>query len=197
VAVVVGGKLVMVKKKVETLTAITQLLAPSPRPGESVILGDMVLGADTHQQHTVEEYAEGYAMLVVREVNGGKILCINDHFLLTGMNESDQERFSMAYTLGDPVLRGGRGRRPRMFAYTGILVDTLKDGSGIGIWRYVYENYLRASSCVNKDAIVELTFRDQYRKGYVTMCDLQYNANNPQRAGIMWTMFVIGTESGK
>ena len=184
------------KINVSELKDITEIIVPDPRP-LGTIKGSVSITADDHQQHTVEEYTVGQGLLVVREVGSeygaGKILCVTDHFLLTGMNESDQERFSMAYTIGDPVLRGGRGRRPRMFAYTAMLVDTEKDGSGIAIWQEIYENYLRASSCVNLNAIVELTFRDQYRKGFVTSCNLSYDANNPQRAGLMWTMFVIGT----
>lgn len=146
-----------------------------------------------HQQHPVVEYTEGFGLLVVKKVQTGDILCATDQFILTGMNESDQERFSMAYTIGDPVLRGGMGRRPRMYAYTGILVDTEKDNSGIAIWMTVYEQYLRSSACVNQEAIVELTFRDQFRKGFITTSNMQYDANHPQRAGLMWTMFVIGT----
>jgi hypothetical protein len=160
------------------------------------ISGEVDLVETDHQQEPVVEYTDGYGLLVVKEIgsaySSGKILCATDQFLLTGMNESDQERFSMAYTIADPVLRGGRGRRPRMYAYTGILVDTEKDGSGIAVWRWVYENYLRASSCVNLNAVIEFTFRDQYRKGFITTCNLSYDANNPQRAALMWTMFVIG-----
>lgn len=177
--------------KPKQLTSILQLTpAPTPTLEDLEILAPFV--PDDQGQHIVQEYVEGQALLVVKDIVTGEILCATDHFLLTGINESDQERFSMGYTLGDPILRGGRGRRPKMFAYTGMLVDTKKDGSAIAIWRFVYEKYLRASSCVNLSAIVELTFRDQYRKGYVTMSNLQYDANHPQRAGLMWTMFVIG-----
>jgi hypothetical protein len=188
------------KPKVETITEITQLVAP-PERETGTIEGSVPITVDTHQQHPVEEYTEGYGLIVVREIptefSSGKILCVTDHFILTGMNESDQERFSMAYTIGDPVLRGGRGRRPRMYAYTGVLVDTEEDGSGISLWRVIYEKYLRASSTVNLKAIIEFTYRDQYRKGYITGCRLNYNANQPQRAGLMWTMFVIGADRAK
>jgi hypothetical protein len=180
-----------------TLASLTDLVkggVVDPTPAQLQISAPLTV--DNHQQHIVDEYTEGYGLLVVRELTG-KILCASDHFLLAGLNESDQERFSMAYTIGDPVLRGGRGRRPRMFAYTGVLVDTEESGSGIAIWRYVYEHYLRSSSCVNREAIVEFMFRDQYRKGYVVGCNMTYDANNPQRAGIMWTMFVIGTDRAK
>lgn len=190
-------------KKPKQLTSILELTPPEEvTPGQLEILAEPT-PAD-QGQHIVQEYDQGYALLVVKKVpseatgkpswrNEGQILCVTDHFLLTGMNESDQERFSMAYTIGDPVLRGGLGRRPRMYAYSGILVDTEKDGAGIAIWREIYEKYLRASSCVNLTAIVELTFRDQYRKGFVTTCNMLYSANNPQRAGLSFVMFVVGT----
>lgn len=185
---------------INTLTSLTDLTqgGVAEPPGLTI---SAPITEDNHQQHVVKEYEEGYGLLVVREVGSaygsGKILAVNDHFLLAGINESDQERFSMAYTIGDPVLRGGRGRRPRMFAYTGLLVDTEKSGSGITIWRYVYEKYLRASSCTNINAVIEFTYRDQYRKGFIISCNLSYDANNPQRAGLMWSMFVIGTDRAK
>ena len=182
--------------KPKQLTSIIQL-APAPAPTLEDFEVLLPFVPDDQGQHIVQEYMEGYALLTVRDIVTDEILCTTDQFLLTGINESDQERFSMGYTLGDPVLRGGRGRRPKMFAYTGMLVDSEKDGSGIFIWRSVYEDYLRASSCVNLFAIIEFTFRDQYRKGYMTSCTLQYDANHPQRAGLMFTMFVIGVDRAK
>jgi len=181
-----------------TITSLLDLTKPDPRPSTPVnsLVISAPVGVDTHQQYIVDEYTDGYGLLAVREISTNKILCATDHFLLAGMNESDQERFSMAYTIGDPVVRGGRGRRPRMFAYTGVLVDTEKSGSGIAIWNSVYEEYLRASSCVNLGAVIEFSFRDQFRKGFVVGCTLTYDSNNPQRAGLMWTMFVIGTRRG-
>lgn len=177
------------------LTSLLELGPPDDRPplGTIEIAAPEFVTGD-HPFIPVEEYTEGFGVLTVRTLATDRILCTTDHFILTGMNESDQERFSMAYTIGDPVLRGGRGRRPRMFAYTGVLVDTEKDGSSIVLWRWIYERYLRASSCVNQEAIAELTYRDQYRKGFITSCNLSYDANHPRRAALMWTMFVIGVD---
>lgn len=130
------------------------------------------------------------AVLSVKD-GTGKVLCATDHFFLTQFNESDQERTATHYTSGDPSMYVGAGRNPRNFTYGGILTNTEQNGKQIAAWLFAYEHYLRGTKCVRLKATVELVFRDQYRKGYLTNCKIDHDTREPQRASFAFTMFVI------
>ena len=140
-------------------------------------------------EHVTRPYVGDFAILTVR-TESGKILFATDHFLLAMVNESDQERTSIRFSLGDPTMYAGAGRMPKLYSYTGFLIDTVTGGPMISAWRVSYDRYLRGSVCVKKHAILELQFRDRFYQGYMTSCVTSYDATRPQVASLTFTMFI-------
>jgi hypothetical protein len=141
-------------------------------------------------QEITRNYTNGFAVLVVSKLNG-EVICATDHFVINSYNESDQERTSVHYTAGDPTMYVGRGRRPMMNTYSGVLTDTDTNGKMISAWLYAYERYLRGTRCVRNQAVVEIMIRDLYRKGYLVSTKIDYSADNQNRAVFSFGMFVI------
>jgi hypothetical protein len=84
----------------------------------------------------------------------------------------------------------GAGRMPKLYSYTGFLIDTVTGGPMISAWRVAYDRYLRGSVCSKKKAILELQFRDRFYRGYMTSCTMSYDATRPQVASLTFTLFV-------
>ncbi len=147
-------------------------------------------------QEITRDYDGHFAVLKVVKITG-EILCATDHFTITSYNENDQERTSVHYTGGDPSMYVGRGRKPRINSYAGILTDTLQNGELMSAWLYTYERFLRGTRCVKSKAIVEILMRDQYRKGYIVSCKLDYDANNKNRGVFSFAMFIIDKGSAR
>lgn len=148
--------------------------------------------AETARSSISRPYADNYAVLVVKEYETGKILCASDHFILASLSEPDQERSSFRLTFGDPTLFVGAGRNPRLFAYSGFLVDSLSSGPGIAQWRKMYDEYFRGTQCAKKRAAIQLLTRDFSRKGFMMSCAIAPDATRPQIASLSFNMFVIG-----
>ena len=102
----------------------------------------------------VSEYLEVPSVLQIRK--GTTLLAATDNFILSSINETDQERMSFTHTFGDPVIFGGMGRRPRVFSYSGFLKDSIAGGKGISGWRVMYDKYLRATRCRRSGALADL-----------------------------------------
>lgn len=141
------------------------------------------------EKHVTRPYDDAFAILALRNLKGD-ILCATDHFLLSSLVEGDQERSSFRMTFGDPSLYAGAGRNPKIYSYSGFIVDTYM-GPNLSIWRKAYEKYFRGESAVKKEAYVELTTRDMYRRGYLVSYSLGLDASNPQQYPLNFSMFVI------
>jgi hypothetical protein len=141
-------------------------------------------------QIIVDDSEEEASVLSIRRPDG-EILCATDHFILTSVNEPDQEKMSFSFSLGEPVLFGGVGRRPRVFSYSGFLKDSRLAGPGISAWREIYERYLRGERCVQLGASAVLEYRDQYREGYIMSTSLAYESSRPTTATFSFNLFLI------
>ena len=141
------------------------------------------------EQPIVKEYLETPSVLSIRR--GRRIIAATDHFILGSVNESDQEKMSFVFSFGDPVLFGGMGRRPRIWTYAGFLKDSLTGGKGISGWRKMYDEYLRGTKCRRNGAIADLSFRDQWRLGYIVASNLNYEESRPRVASFSFSMFII------
>jgi hypothetical protein len=137
----------------------------------------------------VREYDGVPATLAVWGPDG--LICATDYFILVSIDESDQEKIAPVFTFGDPVLFGGTGRQPRIYSYSGVLVDSRTGGPGAAYWRAMYERYFRGSKCVEMKAVVELLFRDQWRRGYIVGTRPSLSADRPQVTQFSFVMFVI------
>lgn len=142
------------------------------------------------ESHVVNEYLDDAALLVVYDDK--KVpKCVFDHFILGSINEQDQEKSAFVFTFGDAVLFGGMERRTRLYAYSGFLVDSQKDGKCISAWRRLYDKYLRATAMAEENRYARLFYRDQVRDGYITACRMAESADRPQTAVFNFNMFVI------
>ena len=135
-------------------------------------------------------YKDRHAVLVVRTFEG-RVLCATDHFVLTMFSETDQERTAAFLTAGDPSLYVGAGIQPRLYSYGGIVGNSTVSGKGVPAWMYAYERYLRGTKCQRNRAVVELSFKDQFRMGYMVSCKLDHDAGRPQQASLMFSLFII------
>jgi len=140
------------------------------------------------ESHVIREYDGIPATLAMWGPDG--LICATDYFILTAVDQSDQEKLAMVFSFGDPILYGGTERQPRIYSYSGFLVDTQQSGSGAALWRSMYERYFRGSKCVEMKAIVELLFRDQWRRGYIVGTRPSLSADRPQMTTFSFVMFI-------
>lgn len=141
------------------------------------------------EKHVTRPYEDSFAILTLRDLQGN-VLCSTDQFILSSAVEGDQERSSFRFTLGDPSLYAGAGRNPKIYTYSGFIVDTYM-GPNLSIWRKIYDKFFRGTSAVKKKAYLELTTRDLYRRGYLLSYTLGIEASNPQLTPLNFSMFVI------
>ena len=136
-----------------------------------------------------EEYLEIPSVLQIRR--GSVTLAATDHFILSSINETDQERMAFTHTFGDRVMFGGMGRRPRVFSYSGFLKDSIAGGKGISGWRSMYNTHLRGTRCRRLGAIADLRFRDMWRVGYIVSSNMAYEETRPAVATFSFSMFIV------
>lgn len=166
--------------------------AAAQRANSEVRLANVAAKADPFpvQPHVVNEYLNDAALLVVFDEEGNPA-CVFDAFILASVNETDQEKSSFLFTFGDAALFGGMDRKPRIYAYSGFLVDSQKDGKCISVWKALYDRYLRATLVADESRYAQIFYRDQWREGYITGCRLAEAADRPQTAILTFNMFVI------
>ena len=121
----------------------------------------------------------------------GRPLCLFDHFIMLTVNEPDQEKMSLVFDFGEATLFGGTERRPRLYSYGGALVDAEQTGKCVSEWKLLYDKYIRGTVCAELGAFARLTYRDQWRHGYITGARLSSTADRPLHTGLSFTMFVI------
>lgn len=131
----------------------------------------------------------------------GEVIFATDYFFLSTVQESGSERIAPLFSLG-----GGRvdlgGPEPKQYAYSGKLIDTYSryvDG-GTGVLKHfygcaelydAYQNFFRGKVCAEKQYVVELRYRDQWRRGYLSNITMDYDAANVAQAGLMMTMYIV------
>lgn len=155
------------------------------------------LGADVTKDQTLRAHLE--AKEVVTRPPTGKIVFATDDFLLEGMSEPDNERYSVVYNFGNPAVQTSSpsGRRHRLFSYQGSLLINAIEGSSSSRFIAAWEKYLRGSVGVNGDArrdipyVAELTYRDQVRRGYMTALTRNRSSAYETHMSFSMEMFVI------
>lgn len=139
----------------------------------------------------VNEYLNKTAVISAWSLKDKKIKAASDNFVIMHFNESDQERTAIQYTFGSASLFVGPGRAPRIYSYGGALVDSKNSGKQIAHWLRMYNLYWRATSATAGEWLINLSFRDQFRKGYIVNTKLDYDASKPLIAQFSFSMFVI------
>lgn len=129
----------------------------------------------------------------------GKIVFATDQFIMEHFQESDSERYASVYNFGVPIVQTNSvsGRQPRVYQYGGSLVSTEIDGPQFSMWQAAWDNWLRVTKNVTGGAryflpyVIELTFRDQGRRGYLLSMSKSAQSLIPGQQQFGFSMFVI------
>lgn len=129
----------------------------------------------------------------------GKIVFATDHFIVDFYQEADSERYTPVYNFGTAIVQTNArsGRQPRMYQYGGQLLSNDIEGSAFSAWQVAWDRWLRVTRNVtgsNRQALpyfIELTYRDQVRRGYLISMNQGAQSLIPGQASFSFTMFVI------
>lgn len=142
------------------------------------------------------EYDDAYCTIAILRGEAPRELI--DYVLLQSCTEVYLDRLSPTYTFGAPMIHTS-GVDARQFVYTAYLVPNEREGDFAARFIEKYETLLRASSLIKYDergvvvgtVLVELTYRDQVRRGYITSLSSQRDSQLPNAVAITFSMFVI------
>ncbi len=132
----------------------------------------------------------------------GKIVFASDDFIVDVIQETDQERYSVSYTFADPVVQAAsEGRQPRLYTYAGTLLINGVLGSALARWLPAWETWLRATANLRgadrraTPWVAEISYRDQFRRGYLVNTAFERSSELPGRASFSLTLFVVHESS--
>lgn len=114
----------------------------------------------------------------------------NDYsnFLIQAVNEERAEKSQIVETFGEAFIFFF-GERPRMLSIQGILLNTF-DFNWEAEWWFNYDNYLRGTKCVEKDARVFLSYDDVMVSGYIMAAQAGRNAQERNHIPLNIQFFV-------
>ena len=129
----------------------------------------------------------------------GRIVYATDHFLVDFFQETDSERYTPVYNFGTSTVHTNSrsGRQPRMYQYGGQLLSSEVEGSAFSAFQVSWDNWLRVTRNVTGSErhdlpfVVELTYRDQIRRGYLVSMNQGSQSLIPGQSQFAFTMFVI------
>lgn len=124
------------------------------------------------------------------------IIFVTDKLIVESASEDRSCRLAPLFSFGQPLVYSS-GDNPYVFRYSGKLLVNKLDGDSKNQFYSMYKKYLRASSNLagkNRTVVpwvVELNYRDMYRKGYVVDCNISVNSMQPVMAELTFSLFVI------
>lgn len=86
-------------------------------------------------------------------------------FILQNTRESHQERSQIVETFGEFYLFFF-GERPPVYTFSGTLINT-KNVNWLADFQFYYENYMRGTKCVEKNARIIITYGGRQIEGYI------------------------------
>lgn len=113
-----------------------------------------------------------------------------DCFLLQGVQEVDEEKYSIFQSLNGDTLVQFFGRRPTTLNLSGILYDT-KNQQWYNDFKYWYDNYLRGSAALKNDSRIVLVYTDQIIEGFILSMSMQKQATMNVSVTVNFTMLVV------
>lgn len=118
-----------------------------------------------------------------------------DYIILQTVTEAYVDRMSPNYSFGASVLSTS-GQDARQFVYSGCVIADQTTGDNASRLARAYDNALRASELVSGDRprFVELTYRDQIRRGYLTSFSSSADANQRNKVNFTFSMFVFNID---
>ena len=110
-------------------------------------------------------------------------------FILTGVQESHNEKLEVINLPGDTFASYFYGAAPRQFNFSGILLNTDQDQ-----WRdsfeELYEKYLRGSVSSRNFSIVQISYNGRIVSGWLTNLSQQLNSENDYYATFNFSIMV-------
>ena len=113
-----------------------------------------------------------------------------DCFLLQGVQEVDEEKYSIFQSLNGDTLVQFFGRRPTTLNLSGILYDT-KNQQWYNDFKYWYDNYLRGSAALKNDSRIVLVYTDQIIEGFILSMSMQKQSTMNVSVTVNFTMLVV------
>ncbi len=119
-----------------------------------------------------------------------------DYILIRSMSESFIERMSPTYTFGSSVIYSA-GSDAKSFTYSAVILNDKVTGDNQARFLKSYDDAIRASELLDPDQprYVELSYRDQIRRGFITSLSVQRDSASPTKIDLTFTMFVADSFS--
>jgi len=144
----------------------------------------------------LREYDDAYCKITITDSKRfhGEI----NYVILQSCTEAYIDRVSPTYTFGAPMVHSS-GTDARQFVYTAFLIPNEREGDYAAKFADEYEFLLRASALIGHDKLstvpgnllIELSYRDQIRLGYITSLTAQRDSQLPNAVAITFSMFVV------
>lgn len=115
------------------------------------------------------------------------------NFILVGSREERSEKFQSLSTFG-AAYGFFFGEQPRFVSYQAVLMNTA-DFQWELEWWYNYENTLRGTALVEKNARVYLYYDEVTVEGYIITASTQKSATTPHEVGLSFTMWVTNVQT--
>lgn len=110
-------------------------------------------------------------------------------FILTGVQESHNEKVEVVNLPGDTFASYFYGANPRQFNFSGILLNTDQDQ-----WRdafeELYEKYLRGSVSSRNFSVVQISYNGRVVSGWLTNLSQQLDSSNDHYASFSFSVLV-------
>lgn len=151
-----------------------------------------------------KDYVDSFATLRVYDVSQGTYVPTQsfdyvptennnievDYMQIMSLTEVYSDRTAPVYTFGTPLMFTS-GQNAHQFVYSGTVLADKITGDNPGRLLRAYENALRVTKMVSPDnpRYVELLFRDQVRRGYITTFATAQNSQSPTRVDFTFTLF--------
>lgn len=113
---------------------------------------------------------------------------VYSNFIIQSIKDSRQEKAQFMETFGDTYIFFF-GERPRILTVQGLLFNTLDFNWRTEFW-YNYENYLRGTKLVERNARVYLAWDDIVVEGYMLGADADDNSDLPYHIPFTFQLFV-------
>jgi hypothetical protein len=112
------------------------------------------------------------------------------NFLIQSVTEDRMEKQQVVETFGEAFIFF-YGERPRVLSIQGVLINTF-DFNWEAEWWDNYDNYLRGTKCVEKDARVYLSYDETIVSGYILGTNSTKTAQERHHVPFAFQLYVTG-----
>lgn len=150
---------------------------------------------------TYGEYDSNFAVLSSCVTSSGEQVFATDQFVLMNISENRAYRNVPIYTFGKPLLFSPDVANVRVFEYTGVILNNQLDGDVRNQQWQNWNRYLSLTQAVigknpesinpeESPLIMNLTFRNMIRTGYLLNFRTNVDANLPTQSTFGFSMFI-------